>query len=284
MSKRKTARLFSIGTKPSFGRVIEGGELAELLKRSINFRLAYIREELNEIYPDQFTVKESAEKAGLSNQGLRDIEIKMITKKMPQKPRKDTLEKLRELYNVPKELFLEDGPESETGPFFLGKEEDKEDFFNNYYITYRQQHELDDRDLKAGYDDSYLYVNHEGLYPYGEDVIFLDETRYKLDQISLEVRIQVYQISTDTLLSERRIGQKTTILPNQQYSLEGLIEAELQQLAQNFERRNPSASGEEDSYSIAINRLLSQYKAEQHKAANALYNSLRMLKPNIVAE
>jgi len=145
-ARRRTGRLYWKAVKGR-GRLVQTRELSLLLNQTIWYKLSYIREELDDMYPGEYSIKNVADSAGISLQGLRDAEGyprgqegNVIT------PRESTLDKLAEAYVIPRRILDDDCTPEEVGGFFLGKIEDKDAFFDGFYFTYRQQHKYDTRD------------------------------------------------------------------------------------------------------------------------------------------
>jgi hypothetical protein len=265
--------------------MLRGLELHLLMEQSVNYRITYIREELNDMYSGDFTIPTAAKAAGISDQGLRDIEIlrkNSRSKKNPddlQKPRSDTLERLAGVYRVPFQLF-EDKPDAENHPgFFLGKEEDEQTFFDDYYITYHRQHELDSRkpeELRRGFGAEYLFVGPYGLDLHGYDVIEEgDDGRFSLDRLTVEITMKAYQASTGELAWIRRIGGPTVILPEDETAMDATIQTELAHLSSKFEGRAGGSSEQEKLWLEKLRQQINQMKGEQIQAINKLYETMR---------
>ncbi|MGG4496609.1 helix-turn-helix domain-containing protein [Brevibacillus reuszeri] len=98
------------------GRWIDDEELGSFGMLAIQERLRWIREELNKLYPGDYTVKSVSNDCGMiSHQGLYNLEKGMAN------PRQSTLAALVDFYNISLETLLEASP----SPFFLGKRDKK---------------------------------------------------------------------------------------------------------------------------------------------------------------
>lgn len=283
----RATKTFIESNRPK-GRMLQGLELYFLLEQSVNYRITYIREELDEMYPDEFTIPAIARAAGISDQGLRDIEIKRKdsrSKKSPdalQKPRIKTLEPLASVYRVPIQLFADNPDVGSLPGFFLGKEEDEQTFFDDYYITYHRQHELDPRkpeELRRGFGAEYIYVSPFGLHLRGDDIVVEgDDGRFSLNRLTVEVEItmKAYQSSTSELAWIRRIGGPTVIQPEDETALDETIQTELAHLSSKFESRASGTSSEQKKLWLGqLHQQLSKMKAEQLQAINKLYETMR---------
>ncbi|SET16787.1 Helix-turn-helix [Salinibacillus kushneri] len=110
------------------GRFIEGNELENFATKTLPERIKWIREELNKIYTDEFTVKKVASESNIiSHQGLYNLENGETTR-----PRKTTVSQLAKYYSIPVEALYDINPLR----FYLGKtyvEQQPYELLNAYY-------------------------------------------------------------------------------------------------------------------------------------------------------
>lgn len=270
MTERKTKRLYfpAIGER---GRTIAGSELLALLNTDIWHKLLYIREELQEMYPNDFLLSKVESWGGVSRQGLLDAEGSPRGDGEKIHPRTSTREKLADTYCIPRRLLEEDCTMEELGGgFFLGKKEDKEVFFDDFYLTYRKQHVLDlpgriiDRHV---YGPEYTYVaqyhSNEGF-----DVVDKADGSYNFDRLTLQFNVSAIQTSTGYTLWEKLLGEEVTVLESDVDALNGVISNELRFLSDRFSRM---IDKELPSEFHSFKERLDAVRAIQHQAIDQMY-------------
>lgn len=98
------------------GRMITKEELELLSTMNTSQRLKYVREELNKLFPREFSKKRVVETSQvISYQGLHYLE-----EKQPE-PTMNTLKGLAKFYGVPVEVFSDEYYVDKPEPFFIGK-------------------------------------------------------------------------------------------------------------------------------------------------------------------
>ncbi|MFD0957966.1 helix-turn-helix domain-containing protein [Paenibacillus chungangensis] len=236
--KRKTQRLYVQSDVK--GRIVSRAEVLVLLQQDVWFKLAYIRDELQEMYPGEFSVDEVARRANISKQSVRDAEGSRRGKGgLKITPRRDTLEKLAKVYPIPMRLLDDDCTLEEVGGFYLGKQEDKDRYFDEFYLTYRKQHIYDDREVLINPQDKalgYTYKSQCGPFDQGEDVIRQSDGGFTLDRYSVALTVSVSQVSSGHVLWEKRIGDDSVMFPEDTNILEQLISSELAFLSERFRK------------------------------------------------
>lgn len=269
--KRKTQRLYVQSDVK--GRIVSRAEVLVLLQQDVWFKLAYIRDELQEMYPDEFSVEEVAHQAGISKQGVRDAEGSRRGKNEERiTPRRDTLEKLAKVYRILPRLLDDDCTVEEVGGFYLGKLEDQERYFDEFYLTYRKQHIYDNRELISPQDKAlgYTYQSEYGPFDEGMDVIQQSDGRFTLDRYSVELSMRVSQTSSGHVLWEKQIGDGSVVFPTDTDIIEQLVSSELAFLSNRFRRMQElGVMGTEEVFKKG---LIDKLRLLQHQAFEQLVN------------
>jgi transcriptional regulator with XRE-family HTH domain len=98
------------------GRMITNEELQQLAKMNTPQRLKYIREELNKLFPREFSKRSVVDNSEvISYQGLHYLEEKQT------EPKPQTVKGLAKYYDVPEEVFDDAFYSTNPEPFFIGK-------------------------------------------------------------------------------------------------------------------------------------------------------------------
>jgi hypothetical protein len=149
----------------------------KLIGKPTGEKLQTIREELNQIYPGEYTWSKVAEKCdGITYHGLRKLE------RGEGEPRRSTVHVLADFYNIPISLIYEDQLGLKLNQqFFLGRKEDMPTPEADYHDDFQLSNE----------DYNSLEVTEDGY--------------IRTDDISITVSINVYQEPSGIKIMENLI-------------------------------------------------------------------------------
>lgn len=186
-------------TKPGFVTL-------KLVGKSTGEKLRIIREELEEIYPGEFTLSKVAEKCDeITYHGLRKLEL------AEGEPRKSTVRVLTDFYNIPVSLIYESGLKLNQH-FFLGKKEDMESYkaieSEVLSVTHQEYSELDLT------EDGFIQTN----------------------DISIDISIRVYQQNTGVKIMENLIQDKVPFSEDDLDNLRDMIRQQVKVLSDYYSK------------------------------------------------
>ncbi|MDH6670129.1 transcriptional regulator with XRE-family HTH domain [Paenibacillus sp. LBL] len=199
-------------------REITGSNYEVFKQYSIGKKLRFVRETLEEMHSKkEFSRGKVAKAAGMSYQGLKNIE-----EEHNKRPYNGTIKLLCKVYDLPLKLFTDEEYCNSLEGFLLGKQSNKEKFFENYYKMNFNRHPL---------DPSYCVHIDEGEYfdidPEAYDVIHNDDGSISFDRYTVEISLKMYQTSSRSLVSDSRIIEETVLTSDDVEHLKELIQREV---------------------------------------------------------
>jgi len=190
------------------GRIISKKEIRDIMKQPVGNRMKLIRLALEDIYPSEFNLKKVAKEMQMSENGYAKVETGTTN---VQTATVELAQQYYSKFNLPEGFFDKD-PINHLDSFYLGKEEDKLPYFNDYYEDMGQKHYLDERDLPEITKDNYRYW--DSSFDIDQpDVDRTEDGEYQLNTIGIEITLNVYQPSTGQILSEKRLNEMAEISP-----------------------------------------------------------------------
>lgn len=145
-------------------------------------KLLLIRVWLEDMYGDEYSRVSIGNGEILSYQGLKNIE-----EKLRDSIRANNIERLSTKYHVPVGVITGNKPEGEWSEgLFIGKPEDRQDYFYNYYLKHGENHILDDTDYSK--------------------IHWKDATK-KLHEVDVEVFIKLCDPGTGEHLTTRNVAR-----------------------------------------------------------------------------
>lgn len=211
------------------GYIVSRNETKELLSQPVGIRIRHIRLKLDAIYPGEFNLKKVADELGLSENGFAKVEKGNTN---VQDGTVDLSEKYFGKFNVPLGFF-EKKPVSSMKPFYLGKQQDMLQYFDLFYEANGQKHFLDTRALPELDDADFLYWDMP-IDTEQSDVVEGEDGGYLLNQVGVEITLNVYQVSTQQQLWEKRLNQMVVISPTELSHFEKALRRDVDVLTRQY--------------------------------------------------
>lgn len=209
-------------------REITGNNYEIFKQYSIGKKLRFVRETLEQIHSKkEFSRGKVAKAAGLSYQGLKNIEEEII-----KRPYNGTIELLCKIYDLPLKLFTDADYCKMLEGFLIGKHEEKKQFLESYYRLNFHRHALDPNHGVLSSNEG----KHDDIDSEAYDVIHNVDGSITFDRYTIEISLKVYQTSTKSLIDENVIVEEAVLAPDDVEHLKGLIKREAEYMKLKFNR------------------------------------------------
>ncbi|AHV97082.1 hypothetical protein [Paenibacillus sabinae] len=241
------------------GRFIWHKELSSLNKKSIGSKFKTIRQMLNKMYPGEYTRQAVVNipdpiKQFVSYQGLKNIEENI------KKPRRNMILNLKNHYNVPTALFFPDEANEPLAGFFLGKHEDEEAYFDDFYRKAGTIHPHDPRERTALVRKYPELLDYDGDLDEEGEEIYEKDGGLVLDRVSIEFVMRVYQGTSKNVLMEKRIFDQYVLDPEDIEFIEQTIKFLSDKHKQKLESKQSLDKSKTEALLLRLSSLASKFR------------------------